>query len=50
MPNFMKDLKRTMLALKKKIKKEEITWKQCAGGKARLLLLFKKTPESGSAT
>ena len=47
---LLENLKAAILATNKKIIKAEITWKHCGRGKARLLLIFIKTPESGSAT
>jgi hypothetical protein len=46
----MENIKEVILATIKKIIKEEITRKHCGRGKAHLLLIFIKTPESGSAT
>jgi len=46
---LLENIKEVILATNKKIIKAEITWKHCGRGKARLLLIFIKTPESGSA-
>jgi len=46
----MENIKEVILATNKKIIKAEITRKHCGRGKAHLLLIFSKTPESGSAT
>ena len=45
----MENIKDVILATNKKIIKAEITWKHYGRGKAHLLLIFIKTPESGSA-
>jgi hypothetical protein len=46
----MENMKEVILATNKKLIKGEITRKHRGRGKAHLLLIFSKTPESGSAT
>jgi hypothetical protein len=46
----MENMKDVILATNKKLIKGEITRKHCGRGKAHLLLILGKAPESGSAT
>jgi hypothetical protein len=46
----MENMKDVILATNKKLIKGEITRKHCGRGKAYLLLILSKAPESGSAT